>query len=124
MNVLHIPDIDVNLLSTNVLFVNGTKVNMHPQHSIKIIKDGCVMATIVPHDKLSCLRTIEKDIEVSALKMTGPKKPLEAPEPAKPLPYGTWHRRLIHLGPLNIKKAQQLVIRIVINPVIFPVDDE
>jgi hypothetical protein len=87
MNVLHVPDMDVNLISTNVLLVNGAEVNMHPKRGTKIIKDGRVVATTVPHGKLSRLRTIDKDIDVSAMKVTGPK-PLETPEPAK-LPYDT-----------------------------------
>src|SRR5579859_4582626 len=75
----------------------------------------------VPYGKLSRLRTIDK-VDVSALKTTGPK-PLETPELAK-LPYNTWHRRLAHLGPLNVKKAQQLANGIAIDPATFPVNDD
>src|SRR5579859_958111 len=116
LNVLHVPDMDVNLISTNVLLANGAEINMHPQRGTKIIKDGRVVTTTVPHGKLSRLRTIDKDVEeVSALKTTSPK-PLETPEPAKPLPYDTWHRRLAHLGPWNVRKAQQLANGIAIDP--------
>jgi len=75
----------------------------------------------VPHGKLSRLRTIDK-IDGNALKTTGPK-PLETPEPAK-LPYDTWHRRLGHLGTLNVKKAQQLAKGIAIDAATFPADDD
>jgi transposase InsO family protein len=121
LNVLHVPEMDVNLISTNVLLANGAEVNMHPQRGTKIIKDGRVVATTVPHGKLSRLRTINK-IDVSALKTTSPK-PLETPEPAK-LPYDIWHRRLAHLGPLNVKKTQQLAKGIAIDGATFPADDK
>ena len=121
LNVLHVPEMDVNLISTNVLLANGAEINMHPKRGTKIIKDGRVVATTVPHGKLSRLRTIDK-VDVSALKTTGPK-PLETPEPAK-LPYDTWHRRLAHLGPWNVKKAQQVAKGIAIDAATFPADDE
>jgi gag-polypeptide of LTR copia-type len=113
MNVLHVPDMDVNLLSTNVLLANGAEINMHPQRGTKIIKDGRVVATTIPYGKLSRLRTIDKlDVNdaISALKTT---KLIQ-------LPYDTWHRRLAHLGPWNVKKAEQLAKGIAIDPTTFP----
>lgn len=118
--VLHIPEMDVNLISTNVLLANGAEINMHPMRGTKIIKDGQVVAMTVPHGKLSWLRTIDEDVDVSVLKTTGPK-PLEVLEPAK-LPYNMWHRRLTHLRHLNVKKPQQLANGIAIDPATFPVD--
>src|SRR5579862_1984299 len=75
LNVLHVPGMDVNLLSTNALLANGAEVNMHPRRGTKIIKDGRIVATTVPYGKLSRLRTIDEDVDVSALKTTGPKPP-------------------------------------------------
>jgi len=114
MNVLHVPDMDVNLLSTNVLLGNGAEINMHPQRGTKIIKDGRVVATTVPHGKLACLKTIDKKVDVSALRTT---KLIQ-------LPYDTWHRRLAHLGTWNVKKAEQLAKGIAIGPTTFPTDEK
>ena len=117
MNVLHVPDMDVNLLSTNVLLANGAEVNMHPQRGTKIIKDGRVVATTVPHGKLVRLKTIEKsdvNINVNALKSNS--KLVQ-------LPYDTWHRRLAHLGTWNVKRAQQLAKGIAIDPATFPTEN-
>src|ERR1700724_1976054 len=116
LNVLHVPDMDVNLLSTNVLLANGAEVNMHPQRGTKIIKDGRVVATTVPHGKLSRLRTIDDKWDASAFKQTS-RESIQ-------LPYDTWHRRLAHLGPLNVKKAEQLAKGIAIDPSTFPVDND
>jgi hypothetical protein len=109
---------DVNLLSTNVLLANGAEVNMHPQRGTKIIKDGRVVATTVPHGKLSRLRTVDS-IDANALKTTGP-----GPSEPATLPYDTWHRRLGHLGPSNVKKAQDLAKGISVDAATFPADDD
>jgi hypothetical protein len=116
MNVLHVPDMDVNLLSTNVLLANGAEVNMHPQRGTKIIKDGRVVATTVPHGKLARIKTIDVSINVSALKTTNSK--------LIQLPYDTWHRRLAHLGPWNVKKVEQLAKGVAIDPKTFPVEND
>ena len=116
LNVLHVPDMDVNLLSTNVLLANGAEVNMHPQRGTKIIKDGRVVATTVPHGKLSRIRTIDSPNGASAFKSTT-RESIQ-------LPYDVWHRRLAHLGPSNVKKAVQLAKGIAIDPSTFPVDND
>jgi transposase InsO family protein len=121
-NVLHVPNMDSNLLSTNVLLANGIEINMHPTRGTKIIKDGRVLATTVPHGKLSRLRTVGVDDGANALKMTGPR-PNEPPEPQE-LPYDVWHRRLAHLSPWNLKKAQQMATGIAIDATTFPTSEE
>ena len=122
LNVLHVPEMDVNLISTNILLKNGAEINMHPQCGTKIIMDGRVVATTVPHGKLSRLRTIDRDVNIGALKTSGPK-PLATQEPSK-LPYDTWHRRLAHLGLGNVKKIQQMATGIAIDTATFPAEDE
>ena len=84
LNVLHVPEMNVNLISINVLPTNGAEVNMHPQRGTKIIKNGRVVTMTVPHGKLSHLRTID-NVDISALKTISPK-PLETPGPIQ-LPY-------------------------------------
>jgi len=116
MNVLHVLDMDVNLLSTNVLLANSAEVNMHPQRGTKIIKDSCVVATTVPHGKLARIKTVDVSINVSALKTTNSK--------LIQLPYDTWHRRLAHLGPWNVKKVEQLAKGVAVDPKTFPVEND
>jgi len=104
-NVLHVPEMDSNLLSSNVLVDNGFEVSMHPMRGTNILKDNSIVATTVPHGKLKRLRTINGTINegsfISALKTVG-RKPIKPAEP-QPLPYDVWHRRLAHLGPWNVK---------------------
>jgi transposase InsO family protein len=125
-NVLHVPGMDSNLLSSNVLIENGFEINMHQSTGTNILKDGHIVATTVPHGKLKRLRTVGKDGIIdqgspTALKVVGRKHR----EPAEPqaLPYDTWHRRLAHLGPWNVRKLQQLADGITVDSATFPKND-
>jgi len=118
MNVLHVPDMYVNLLSTNVLLANGAEINMHPQRGTKIIKDGRVVATTTPHGKLARLKTIDaSDVKNASGFRTTNSKLIQ-------LPYDIWHRRLAHLGPGNVKKAEHFAKGIAINLSTFPVEND
>ena len=126
-NVLHVPEMDSNLLSSNVLVDNGFEVSMHPTRGTNILKNGHIVAMTVPHGKLKRLQTVDNNgvvdqgSPISALKTVG-RKPTE---PVKPrvLPYETWHRRLAHLGPWNVKKLQQLANGIAIDATTLPKTD-
>ena len=123
-NVLHVPEMDSNLLSSNVLVDNGFEVSMHPTRGTNILKNGHIVAMTVPHGKLKRLQTVDNNgvvdqgSPISALKTVG-RKPIEPTEP-RVLPYETWHRRLAHLGPWNVKKLQQLANGIAIDAATLP----
>ena len=91
--VLYIPGMDFNLLSSNVLLGKGLEINMHPTKGTNILLGDMVVAKTFPHGKLLCLKTVEEH----AFKTVG-RKPTKPVQP-KPLPYDTWHHRFAHLGP-------------------------
>jgi transposase InsO family protein len=116
--VLHVPGMDSNLLSSNVLLGKGLEINMHPTRGINIILGDYIVAKTVPQGKLWRLKTVEDRLHAErALKMVGPKP--KDPSP-KVLPYEIWHRRFAHLGPWNLQKAQKLVIGMAIDPATLP----
>jgi len=97
--VLHVPGMDSNLLSSNVLLGKGLEISMHPTRGTNILLGGKIVSTPVPHGKLLHLKTVSDEIgEENAFKTVG-RKPNEPAPPPKPLPYNIWHRRFIHLGP-------------------------
>jgi len=61
-NVLHVPEMDSNLLSSNVLVDNGFEVSMHPTKGTNILKDNNIVATTVSHGKIKRLKTITNGI--------------------------------------------------------------
>src|SRR5271163_846394 len=109
--VLHVPGMDSNLLSSNVLLGKGLEISMHPTRGINIILGDYIVAKTVPHGKLWRLKTV--DGELHALKMVGPKPKDLQP---KPLSYNIWHRRFAHLGPWNLQKVERLVEGMAIDP--------
>jgi transposase InsO family protein len=116
-DVLHVPGMDSNLLSSNVLLGKGLEVSMHPTRGINILLGDHIVAKTVPHGKLWRLKTVDTK-EVHTLKMVGPK-PAE-PQPPKPLSYDIWHRRFAHLGPWNLQKVAKLVEGMAIDPETLP----
>jgi len=119
--VLHVPGMHSNLLSSNAMLAKGLEIRMHPMKGTNIFKDGTLIAKTVPHGKLLRLKTIETDEADMALKATGPK-PSKPQTPA--LPYDVWHRRLVHLGPQNVKKLQGMATGIAIDAKTFPTPDD
>ena len=115
--VLHVPGMDSNLLSSNVLLVKGLEISMHPTRGTSILLGDIIIAKTVPHGKLLRLKTISGENEFSALKTVG-RKPID-PQP-KPLSYSIWHRRFVRLGPWNLQKAQKLVTGMAIDPETLP----
>ena len=115
--VLHVPGMDSNLLSSNVLLGKGLEISMHPTRGTNILLGGTIVARTVPHGKLLRLKTVSS--EEHALKTVG-RKPNETTQPPKPLPYDTWHRRFVHLGPWNLQKAMKLVDGMAIDPETLP----
>ncbi|HTS05200.1 MAG TPA: DDE-type integrase/transposase/recombinase, partial [Candidatus Eisenbacteria bacterium] len=116
--VLHVPGMDSNLLSSNVLLGKGLEISMHPTKGTNILLSGKIVARTVPHGKLWRLKTVSEE---HALKTVG-RKPAEPVLP-KPLPYDTWHRRFVHLGPWNLRKAEKLVDGMAIDPETLPKGD-
>jgi transposase InsO family protein len=114
--VLHVPGMDSNLLSSNVLLGKGLEVSMHPTRGINILLGDHIVAKTVPHGKLWRLKTV--DGELYALKTVGPKP--KEPQPPKPLSYNIWHRRFAHLGPWNLQLVQKLVEGMAIDPETLP----
>ncbi|HEU0048972.1 MAG TPA: hypothetical protein VFQ43_15375, partial [Nitrososphaera sp.] len=115
--VLHVPGMDSNLLSSNVLLGKGLEISMHPTRGINILLGDYIVAKTVPHGKLWRLKTVDGRDEIYALKMVGPKP--KDPQP-KPLSYNIWHRRFAHLGPWNLQKVAKLVEGMVIDPDTLP----
>jgi len=96
--VLHVPGMDSNLLSSNVLLDKGLEISMHPVRGTNILLGDYIVAKTVPHGKLWRLKTVDNgESEIHALKTVGPKP--KEPQPPKPLSYDIWHRRFAHLGP-------------------------
>lgn len=118
--VLHVPGMDSNLLSSNVLLGKGFEINMHPVKGTNILADNYIVAKTVSHGKLWRLKTV--DDELHALKTVGRKS--KESQPPKPLPYQVWHRRFAHLGQWNLQKAEKLVEGMVIDPQTFPEDGD
>jgi hypothetical protein len=112
--VLHVPGMDSNLLSSNVLLGKGLEISMHPTRGINILLGDYIVAKTVPHGKLWRLKTVDGE---HALKMVGPKPKDSQP---KPLSYEIWHRRFAHLGPWNLQKVQKLVEGMAIDPETLP----
>ena len=114
--VLHVPGMDSNLLSSNVLLDKGLEISMHPIRGTNILLGDRIVAKTVPHGKLWRLKTVGESEH--ALKMVGPK-PSQPPQP-NPLSYDVWHRRFAHLGPWNLQKVQKLVEGMAIDPSSLP----
>ena len=94
--ILHVPGMDSNLLSSNVLLGKGLEISMHPTRGTNILLRGKIVAKTVPHGKVLRLKTVEENV----LKTVG-RKPAEPAQP-KPLPYNVWYHRFAHLGPWNL----------------------
>jgi len=122
-NVLHVPGMDSNLLSSNVLVERGFEVSMHPTKGTRVIRNDEVFATTVTYGRLQRLKipNDSDDGKHIAQKATGPKP--TTPELQK-LPYDTWHRRLAHLGPWNVKKLQGMANGMAIDMETFSIEDD
>jgi len=96
--VLHVPGMDSNLLSSNVLLGKRLEISMHPIKGTNILLRSKIIATTVLHGKLLYLKTLSNEVgeEEHVLKTVG-RKP--KPTQPKPLLYNIWHRCLVHLGP-------------------------
>jgi len=114
--VLHVPGMDSNLLSSNILLGKGLEISMHPTKGTNILLGGKIVSTTVPHGKLLRLKTVSG--EEHELRAVG-RKPAEPTQP-KLLPYDNWHRRFAHLGPWNLRKVEKLVEGIAIDPETLP----
>ena len=114
--VLHVPGMDSNLLSSNVLLGKRLEISMHPTRGTNILLRGKIVATTVPHGKLLRLKLVSD--EEHALKTVG-RKPAEPAHP-KLLPYNICHRRFAHLGPWNLRKVEKLVDGMAIDPETLP----
>src|SRR5271154_1053750 len=114
--VLHVPGMDSNLLSSNVLLDKGLEISMHPIRGTNILLGDRIVAKTVPHGKLWRLKTVGESEH--ALKMVGPK-PSQPPQP-NPLSYDVWHRHFAHLESWNLQKVQKLVEGMAIDPSSLP----
>lgn len=92
-NVLYVPRMASNLLSTITLYDQGYEVVMKPGNGITILKEGILIANSVREGSLFRLRTTTP----SAMTATVKKADIE-----------TWHRRLGHLGIGNIRKLEKM----------------
>jgi hypothetical protein len=115
--VLHVPGMDSNLVSSNVLLGKGLEISMHPVRGINVLLGDYIVAKTVPHGKLWRLKTVGGEHDKFALKTVGPKPKDPVP---KPLSYNIWHRRFAHLGPWNLQKAQTIVEGMAIDPTTLP----
>src|SRR5271170_4688994 len=78
--VLHVPGMDSNLLSSNVLLDKGLEISMHPIRGTNILLGNRIVAKTVPHGKLWRLKMIGESEH--ALKMVG----LKSSQPPQPNP--------------------------------------
>ena len=110
-NVIHVPGMDSNLLSSNAILAKGLEIRMHPTKGTNIFKDGILITKTVQHGKLLRLKTIDTDAaDINAFKTIG-LKPSE-PRTLPALLYDTWHRCLAHLGLQNVKKLQGMAVKL------------
>ena len=72
--VLHVPGMDSNLLSSNVLLGKGLEISIHPTKGTNILVGGTIVAKTVPHGKLLPLQTASDEVEEHALKTVGPNQ--------------------------------------------------
>ena len=118
-HVLHVPGMDSNLLSSNVLLDKGFEISMHPTRGTNILLGDYIVAKTIPYGKLWRLKTVKgRNDSEHALKMVGPKP--KEPQLPKILPYDIWHRRFAHLGPWNLQKVEKLVEGMAIDPATIP----
>src|SRR5579871_1244023 len=118
-NVLHVPGMDSNLLSSNVLLKRGFEISMYPMKGTNILYDSEIIAKTVPYDGLSRLKTVDID-ETAVYKARG-EEPKEKSTPK--LPYDVWHRRFAHLGPWNLIKVEKMVDGMRIDEATLPKDE-
>ena len=111
--VLHVPDMDSNLISTTTLLGKGLEVSMHPVKGVNILKDGEIIARTIAPGRLYHLYTIED-------KSFAHKAKAKQPAPPKLIAYDIWHRRLTHLGKDNFLKLPKLATGITVNESSIP----
>ncbi len=95
-NVLYAPDMQSNLLSTNVLFDLGYEISMKPGVGARILKNDDVIAETVREGKLF------------RLAIPGPESMAMAARTAQAEDVTVWHRRLAHMGEADVKKMENL----------------
>jgi gag-polypeptide of LTR copia-type len=115
--VLYVPGMDSNLLSSNALLEKGLEVSMHPVRGIDILLGNHIIARTVWR-----LKTVDGEcaLKAEALKTVGPKP--TNPQPPKALSYEIWHRRFAHLGPWNLQKVEKLVEGMAIDSKTLPTE--
>lgn len=95
-NVFYAPDMQSNLLSTNVLFDLGYEISMKPGVGTRILKNDEVIAETVREGKLFRLAIPAPESRAMTAKV------VQAEE------ITVWHRRLAHLGETDVKKMEKL----------------
>jgi len=71
--VLHVPDMDSNLLSSNEMLAKGLEIQMYPTKGMNVFKDSRLITRTIQHSKLLRFKTINTDKANMTLKATGPK---------------------------------------------------
>ena len=94
-NVIYVPKMDTNLLSTITLYDRGYEFSMNAKKGVEILKDGAVVANAVREGKLFKLRILSGSQALTAVTAESIK---------------LWHHRLAHLGEDNIYKLEKTAI--------------
>jgi hypothetical protein len=63
--ILHVPGMDSDLLSSNVLLGKGLEISMHPVRGINVLLSNYIVAKTVPHGKLGRLKTVDSGNDLS-----------------------------------------------------------
>ena len=95
-NVLYAPNMQSNLLSTNVLYDLGYEISMKPGVGTRILRNGEVLAETVRQGKLFRLAIPASVSKAMAARTTQAED------------VTVWHRRLAHMGEADVKKMENL----------------
>src|ERR1700737_2329705 len=94
-NVVHVPKMSVNLLSSTVLYDLGFEVSMKPGQGVNILRNGEIIANTVRAGE-------------SVFQLKTPKLQAKTARTVRAESLEVWHKRLGHLGKKNVLKLETM----------------